>query len=184
MPFADPEKRKEYIKKHYIKNKEKYKEKARQWEVDNPEKIKLRGQTRYPKNPEKENARVNEWIKKNPDRYKRNTREYAAKWRGNNPEKFRFTSYKAAAKRRGIEFSLTRDEFISYWGKPCSYCGDSVDKIGLDRIDSDRGYFVDNVVPCCILCNWVKMRRSAIDFISHCRRVAEHSSVAGILSCQ
>jgi hypothetical protein len=40
MPFADPEKRKEYLRQYYLANKEKKNEQAKQYGVNNKEKIK------------------------------------------------------------------------------------------------------------------------------------------------
>lgn len=40
----------------------------------------------------------------------------------------------------------------------CHYCGQHIETLGssLDRKDSDKGYTLDNVVPCCGDCNKVK----------------------------
>jgi hypothetical protein len=178
MPFKDPEKRREYVAEHYRKNIDAYKEKASEWGKKNPEKIKMRGATRYHNNPEKENDRVKEWIGKNGEKYRKYNKEYAAKWRYNNPERRCYTNYKHGAKRRGLEFRLTFDEFMSYWKLPCNYCGDEIQTIGLDRVDNGMGYITGNVISCCSLCNFLKLDRSVIDFISHCRRVVEYTSMA------
>ena len=60
------------------------------------------------------------------------------------------------AKRRGYEFLLTKEEFLSFLGSYCRYCGISLDKIRLDRVDNKKGYILGNVVPCCIGCNRFK----------------------------
>lgn len=92
-------------------------------------------------------------------------------WRRNNKEKIvalhqspkqRFGQYQRDAKKRGITFSLTLKDHFSprvpntYWQKPCTYCSDKIETVGLDRIDNAKGYTVDNVVPCCSDCNWTR----------------------------
>jgi hypothetical protein len=72
-----------------------------------------------------------------------------------NKEK-RYSYYKYEAKKDHREFSLTFDEFCRFWSKPCWYCNKKISSIGLDRIDNNIGYRIDNVVPCCRDCNTVK----------------------------
>ena len=86
----------------------------------------------------------------------------------------KYSSYKALAKIRSIEFGLTFDEFSTFWQQPCSYCGDDIETIGLDRVDSNGGYFIDNVVSCCITCNKMKMALSAEEFINHIKKILEN----------
>ena len=88
----------------------------------------------------------------------------------------KFIEYKGNAKRRGIEFRLSKQEFESFWQKPCEYCGDNINTIGLDRIDSSECYNVSNIKVCCEICNKMKMALSKEIFINHCQKVAEHSA--------
>lgn len=85
----------------------------------------------------------------------------------------RFSAYKSNAGVRKIEFNLSYEEFMLYWQKPCYYCNDPIDGIGLDRKDSDGIYDVVNVVPCCSRCNYAKKNQTAEQFISMCIKVAE-----------
>ena len=71
--------------------------------------------------------------------------------------KGKFNTYKGSAKHRNLAFDLTMDEFMSFWQADCSYCGDPISTIGIDRIDSALGYAVGNCVPCCTRCNVIKM---------------------------
>jgi len=68
----------------------------------------------------------------------------------------------------GIPFTLTPKQFISMWKSKCVYCGEQIETIGIDRIDSDKGYEYDNVVPCCNTCNKMKMALDQADFIKKC----------------
>ena len=85
--------------------------------------------------------------------------------------KGKYTIYKRSAKIREKDFHLTVDEFATFWQKPCHYCGSSIDTIGLDRIDNDIGYQLDNIVSCCYICNIAKSDLSQEEYINHCKRV-------------
>lgn len=97
-------------------------------------------------------------------------------YRAGMPEMVKFAQYKSGAKRRGLEFRLTKDEFQTFWQKPCSYCGDRILTIGLDRIDSEKGYFIDNVIPCCSICNTMKLAIPRSIFIEHCYKIIKNQS--------
>jgi hypothetical protein len=69
----------------------------------------------------------------------------------------RYYQYKKDAQKRNIDFCITLEEFSSFFGKPCYYCKkDMTNRIGIDRIDSSKGYMAINIVPCCINCNSLK----------------------------
>jgi hypothetical protein len=73
------------------------------------------------------------------------------------PLRHRFNSSKSVAKRKGLEWNLSFSEFSLLTEKECFYCekplNDIVAGSGLDRIDNERGYTLDNVLPCCGNCN-------------------------------
>ncbi len=95
------------------------------------------------------------------------------KWRKENPKKYRFSSCKSGARIRGFEWDLTFEQFIIFWRKPCFYCGSEIETIGLDRIDSKKGYTLDNIVSCCPCCNNWKGSMSQEDFLSHCFKIVK-----------
>ena len=89
-----------------------------------------------------------------------------------------FSSYKSNAKRRGIEFGIDIGEFKMITKLNCHYCNKEPSQIssdkkangayiynGIDRLNSKKGYFSDNIVPCCQICNWRKSNASEKDFI-------------------
>jgi hypothetical protein len=45
---------------------------------------------------------------------------------------------------------------------------------GIDRIDSSKGYELNNVVSCCKNCNSAKMELSIIDFKNQIKKIYEH----------
>lgn len=52
---------------------------------------------------------------------------------------------------------LKNDDLLSIIKNPCVYCGDSIDRIGVDRIDNEIGHIKTNLVPSCYSCNSVRM---------------------------
>jgi hypothetical protein len=42
---------------------------------------------------------------------------------------------------------------------PCTYCGETIQPRGLDRIDNSKGHLRDNVLPCCATCNVTRSNR-------------------------
>ena len=82
-----------------------------------------------------------------------------------------FSIYQANARRRFLLWDLSFEEFMMFWQKPCSYCGDKIKTIGLDRIDSGEGYNINNVVPCCTKCNKMKSLMHRDEFLNYCRKI-------------
>jgi len=88
-----------------------------------------------------------------------------------------YRSYTWNAERRDIEFALTEDQFRELTKMSCCYCGcepRAVSKSGrseyvyngIDRADNDKGYTVDNCVPCCTQCNKMKGNLTVVEFLS------------------
>lgn len=80
-----------------------------------------------------------------------------------------FYGYRKSAKKRGLKFTLTEEQFAETTQQNCYYCGTKPKRAsiysknngiyiynGLDRIDNNKGYTIDNVVPCCTRCNYAK----------------------------
>jgi len=88
--------------------------------------------------------------------------------------KGKYASIKGSAKERKIEWGLTFEQFITFWQKPCYYCGDILKTIGLDRVDSAKGYFIDNVVSCCAMCNRMKRDTKQKEFLEKCQKIVSH----------
>ena len=75
-----------------------------------------------------------------------------------NPRRRAYRSLKSSAKRRGIDFSLTYDEFVEF-DKQTGYVaskGQSAECLSVDRIDPTKGYEVGNI--------------RALTWIENCRR--------------
>ena len=143
-------------------NLEKVKAREKAYREANPEKIKARSKAYREANPERDKARKKAYREANPEKIK----TYKKAYREANLEKVkarekawrqtptaRLIDYKKNAERRNTPFLLTEEEFKSFWQQPCSYCGAEIETIGLDRVDNDGPYHIDNVVSCCGPCN-------------------------------
>lgn len=81
-----------------------------------------------------------------------------------------YRRYKYAAMQRGYDFSLTEEQFKKLTSRTCYYCGRNPNQIvadygsmngsyffnGVDRINNDLGYVLENCVTCCKICNRAK----------------------------
>ena len=96
--------------------------------------------------------------------------------------------YKKSAKERGLDFLLNIEQIRILTSSNCYYCGCVPKKEiktrgnngnyfynGIDRIDSSKGYSIENVVPCCYKCNVAKSNYTREDFLSWISKVYYHS---------
>lgn len=92
------------------------------------------------------------------------------------------SSYVAGARNRGISFNLTRDEFAKLILSNCVFCGSEPSNTkkrynetrqynGIDRIDSNKGYELNNVQTCCWKCNLMKNSLNQSDFLEHIKKI-------------
>ena len=99
-----------------------------------------------------------------------------------------FNNYISGARRRNIPFELSKDDFYSIVTKPCFYCGiDPKQETilsdrktifiynGVDRVNNDREYSLDNCVPCCKMCNRAKYVYSKEEFLTWVKRLYIHN---------
>lgn len=101
-----------------------------------------------------------------------------------------FRCYRKDAKKRQLEFKLTFDDFITITSKSCNYCNIKPNQIhknenwngsyqynGIDRLNNNKGYTIENSVPCCRWCNIGKGNRSLSEFLVWIDRVYKHSII-------
>jgi len=95
----------------------------------------------------------------------------------------RYPEYRYNARKRGILFELSVDEFKKLTNEKCFYCGGhSKDRNpqsrgnGIDRKDSSKGYNIENCVTCCATCNFVKNNMPFEDFIKWVRDVYKNTA--------
>ena len=60
---------------------------------------------------------------------------------------------------------------MEMWQKPCYYCGSIIETVGVDRVDNNKGYTLDNVVPCCSKCNYMKNSNTEKEFLEHVEKI-------------
>lgn len=96
-----------------------------------------------------------------------------------------YYQYLKSAEKRNLSFALSKIEFKQFTKNPCYYCGREPHRIikgqgktsgdyvynGLDRIDNNDGYNLDNIVSCCFDCNSSKRTFSQKDFFAHVKRI-------------
>ena len=91
--------------------------------------------------------------------------------------RLKYRELKYAARLRNYEWTLELKDTSGLILSDCYYCGkpsqEGIKIHGLDRVENDRGYHLDNVVPCCYDCNIAKHANTQEDFIEMCKRVAE-----------
>jgi hypothetical protein len=85
-----------------------------------------------------------------------------------------YSVYKGNAKKRGLDFNLMKEEFALFLGKKCTYCGDVLTQIGIDRAYNEIGYTKENSVPCCSMCNFMKRHLPLNVFTEHCRKISNN----------
>lgn len=104
---------------------------------------------------------------KHQKKYPEKGKEYKKSHRG------RELTYKNAAKQKGIPYMLPTEKFRELISNSCFYClrfsEDSTN--GIDRLDSCKGYTIDNVRSCCKECNMAKNDMSPKEFISQVARI-------------
>lgn len=106
---------------------------------------------------------------------------------GMSSKKRLFRRYKNDAKRKKRNFLLEFEEFMDITSSNCFYCGCKPSTIqkadgnngdylynGIDRIDSSLHYSQDNIVPCCVDCNFFKGIMSTDEFIVHVNKIQIH----------
>jgi len=89
----------------------------------------------------------------------------------------KFQAYKEKAQARGFDFDISFDGFQFFWQKPCSYCGSKIETVGIDRVDNNKGYDINNCVPCCEVCNKMKWKNSKDFWLEHVKKILKHKGI-------
>ena len=97
--------------------------------------------------------------------------------------------YMRKAEDHRLEWGIPEEKFDELVAKNCHYCDSPPSNTkrgrgnngvfvynGIDRRDNTRGYLLDNVVPCCSVCNWMKRHLSVAEFLSHVRKISNKNS--------
>lgn len=99
-------------------------------------------------------------------------------------------TYRSNASRLHRSWELSDDQVRTLFEQNCSYCGSvpmnsrgdsehsNYKYTGIDRVDSDKGYTIDNVVSCCKRCNRAKDERSLDEFIAWIKSVYDYMELS------
>lgn len=100
-------------------------------------------------------------------------------------------TYRKNAKNSNRVWELTNEEALSFFAGNCHYCDREPQMAhtasinsgtywynGIDRVDNDLGYTIDNCVSCCWACNAAKRGMPVEDFIYWLDAIAKFRSKA------
>ena len=179
---------KEYHKKYNKEHKEKFREYRAKYRKAHREELRESGREyskKYHKEHKiKERENAVKYYHKHEEEMREKNRKYHKGHRDEMIERMkryhksfqgRYNAYKHDSKRKNRKWDLTQKEFKSFWQKPCYYCGGEIKTIGLDRIDSEKDYTLDNLVPCCKWCNIMKNNYTKEEFIKHCKKITSYN---------
>ena len=110
-------------------------------------------------------------IDENIGEYLEQNARNAKQWRENNQDKVKdnnqnkinninlqYGVYSRSARDKNLAFEISQEEFNKTVKEPCHYCNVIQERgfNGIDRLDSNIGYVIDNCVSCCKICNYMK----------------------------
>jgi hypothetical protein len=99
-----------------------------------------------------------------------------------------YKNYKSSAINRGYEFLLSKENFKNLIFNNCYYCGSEPLKNislsrrrkiiindfkynGIDRLNNETGYTLENVVSCCYICNNAKNILTEKEFLEWIEKI-------------
>lgn len=101
--------------------------------------------------------------------------------------------YRQNARKRNLEFLLTKEECSKLFSSPCGYCKSAPKNSiamhkaiscaprrfiynGIDRVDNSKGYTIENSVSCCGNCNLMKREMSISEWMAHMKLILDNFS--------
>lgn len=111
--------------------------------------------------------------------------QIAKRGTGQGPINLLYHKYSWAARKRNLQFDISKEEFKILILSECFYYNSKPIKVlyyennyypeilanGIDRIDNDLGYIFKNCVPCCKQCNQAKSNLLVKDFYKWIKKV-------------
>ena len=156
------------------------KEVKQQWNENNYEKVAMKGMNYRQRQIETD---VEGYLNKNAENVKQ--------WRENNPEKvadsnksrlenikIHYSNYIRCAGDKNLDFEISQEEFNTLVKEPCHYCNIIQERgfNGVDRLDSNIGYVINNCVSCCKTCNYMKCSLSADVFLKRIEHILTYNN--------
>lgn len=178
------------LKKHeyYERNKEKILKKCAEYTATHKEEKAVRDR----KYAQEHKEQKRQYQKEYRESHKEVNAEYQKQYRVKNKDRLdeykksphvRYKSYQNNARNKNRNFDLSEDDFVEMTRQPCIYCGEYSDTYngelfnGIDRINSNLGYSIDNCVPCCATCNRMKMDLDVNDWVGKMKQIIYHYCV-------
>lgn len=125
--------------------------------------VTIGGKQWYENNKERAKEASKQWYENNKGRRSSYEAVYYRTTEG------RYVQLKGSAKRRDLEMQISFEQYAELIkDNKCYYCDASlVGSAGysLNRVDSNKGYLVENVKPCCKFCNKI-MNNFSIEELS------------------
>jgi hypothetical protein len=133
---------------------------------------------RQGKLPGQDNEYRKRWIqnKRRLDpRFRKMESEKTRQWQLDHPVQAARSAYRFRCNKKKIPFELSDAQFERLLMEDCFYCGAKPNPINtIDRLDTQYGYIIGNVVTACLGCNRAKMDRSLLEFEEWLNNVASH----------
>lgn len=100
-------------------------------------------------------------------------------WENIDPWQHEYSNFLSRTKSRKLTSNITLIEFTALCQNNCIYCLDppntkteaNILRNGIDRIDNDIGYILNNCVTCCSNCNRMKEKRTKDDFLNRIKKI-------------
>jgi len=172
MPYKDPEVRKAFDRKR-DRSKRKLHATTEEGRV-----AKRRNRSKY-NNSEKGKSTRKAYEQKNKLIIQKRNLEWEQERRSRKSTlKARWKLHLSGCIKRKLVNELSFEKWSELVQSPCFYCGivhHKPSKInGIDRVDNDKGYTINNSVPCCWPHNHMKQELSMYEFIGNCVNVTSH----------
>ncbi len=100
----------------------------------------------YKKNSARIKKNVSKYQKQHLENHRRSCQTYSAR----HPVKSSFFRQRAAAKKRGIEFRLTLEQFREFWGDKFWQRGKTADSLVCARYGDTGAYEIGNIYICTV----------------------------------
>lgn len=103
-----------------------------------------------------------------------------------------YQTYKIRANKKKIDFSLNENSFKELITNNCHYCNEPPNNLsklklktylepfyynGIDRVDSSKGYVLNNCVPCCEQCNRMKLDWTQEEFLKQIEAIVNYDKL-------
>jgi hypothetical protein len=184
------EDRKQYQLEYRKKNAEKLKKQAIDYRKANKEKLKRENKEYRRKNKKHLKGLSQLYYWENREKVLEQKKEYGQRPAVKNRKQIARTLdaqrpegrwkilLRAMKMRPHIKIEITKEDFLVWHEahKNCHFCGSEFlgTGHGIDRLDSSKNYFKENMVGCCRLCNTAKSSLSVEAFKEHIKRLYEH----------